>query len=162
MTLILAHWKKILLIVALVAAFLAGRGLKPQPEIVVKEKVVEKIVEKVVEKKNEQVNKVKKTITKPDGTIIVEEKEEWQIKTNTVKQIESDKKTDTLSVSKMLSKYRLGFQAEIPIDKLLNEPLKDNLDYSINGGLRLIGPLWLESGIGLNRKELRLGVSWEF
>ena len=163
MTLILAHWKKILLIVALVAAFLAGKGLKPEPEIVVKEKVVEKIVEKVVEKKNEQVKKVTETIKKPDGTVIIVEKEDRQTKTDTVKETETDKKTDTLASSKAVqSKYRLGVMVEAELPRAFKEPLKESLDYSVIAGMRAIGPVWLESGFSIKKKELRLGLSWEF
>jgi hypothetical protein len=52
--------------------------------------------------------------------------------------------------------------AEKPIDKLLTTKPAQELNLQLNLGLRVYGPIWLETGYGFKDKSLGLGLKLEF
>ena len=84
-----AHWAKLLALLLIAAAFIAGRSSAPVGPAFMddhtssKQAEVQKIVVKVVERKTERKVVYRDRTTKPDGTVIEHEKEETDTKTDT-------------------------------------------------------------------------------
>lgn len=181
--------KKLIIIpiACLIGGYIIGYGNKPKPDIQIKEVVTidKEKTEKVIAEEKEKLQKEfeskkwqQKTttkITKPNGEIIEKTKEESKSSEKQKEQKEKDKKEsketkekekikkETEIIQKQNeSKYSLGLSTQKPIDKLLNTPPTSNLDYSVNLGFRLYGPLWLESGFQIKQKALSLGFKLEF
>lgn len=174
-------------IICLISGYAIGYGRKPQPEIQIKEVLTidkEKIENVIAEererlkrefesKKSEKKTTVK--ITKPNGEVIEKTKEETKSSEKQKETVKKDKKEsketkekeqikkETEIVQKSgQSKYSLGLSAEKNIDKLFNTLPTDGLDYTVSLGLRVYGPLWLESGYQIKDKSVNLGIKLEF
>ena len=174
-------------IVALIGGYAIGYGNKPKPDIQIKEVVTidKEKTEKVIAEEKEKLKREfeskkwqKKTttrVTKPNGEVreitSEESKSSEKKKESTKKEKKESKeieqkekiKKETEIVEKYnQSKYSVGFSAQKPLDKVLNTLPNENLDYLVNAGVRIYGPLWLESGFQAKEKAISLGIRLEF
>ena len=135
--------------------YLAKRTIKP--EIQIKEKIVEKVVE--VEKKKINSKTHTTIVTKPDGTKT--ETTDTETKTESETKKDSETKTEKSVVSKPnnLDKYRIGAFGDIKTSDLPNSA---DYGYGISAGIRVLGPVWLDTHYNIKRHELGLGASLQF
>lgn len=181
--------KKTIIISAacLIGGYVIGYGNKPEPEVQIKEVVTidKQEIEKAVSKERERFEKELQSknskkiditrITKPNGEIIEKikerekssKKEKEKTKKDKKNEKESSKKENVkketdISVKPNFSKYSLGISVEKPIGKILSTKPAENLDYSVDLGFRLYGPLWLESGYQIKQGGVSLGIRLEF
>lgn len=156
------HWKKLLLVGALVAAFVAGATLNPQPgKVVTVEKIVyvekkvtdTKVVEVDKTKTDIKINKhVEKTkVTAPDGTITEKEVSDTQAgKTVYVDRVVEKVVKEQVIVEKVVEKevrvdnlkrFRVGLLVGVQ-PQILPVP---NINSYVVGGtaeIRVVGPVW--------------------
>lgn len=123
--------------------------------------IEEKVIVKQGEDKIQIVERVvTRTVTiKPDGT---------RTETETTKDVTRDEQHSDTELSKdktvtpILAQYSLGirFSADYKdIANIYNDAQnKDN--YTVQLGRRLLGPVWIEAGVGV--VDYSLGVRWEF
>jgi len=181
--------KKYLIIgvVALIGGYAIGYGNKPKPDVQIKEVVTidkektEKIIAEEKEKlKREYESKKwqKKTttrVTKPNGEVEEttseesktsekekEKKQKEKKESKETKEKENLKKETEITEKYNQSKYSVGFSVQKPIDKVLSTLPSEDLDYLVNAGIRIYGPLWLESGFQVKEKAVSLGIKLEF
>lgn len=172
---------------ALIGGYAIGYGNKPDPDIQIKEVVTidKEKTEKVIAEEKEKLKREfeskkweKKTttrVTKPNGEVrettkeesktVEKEKEDRQKdkkESKETKEKEKTKKETEIVQKSNQSKYSLGFSVQKPIDKVLNTLPSQDLDYLINAGVRIYGPLWLESGFQIKEKAVSLGIKLEF
>lgn len=171
----------------LIGGYAVGYGNRPAADIKIKEVFVvdtEKLEKAIAEererlekeyqsKKSEK--KITKKIIKPNGEIIETTKEESKSEeissevaekdskdSKETKQTESIKKETEITEKQNLSKYSVGLMAEKPADKLLSTPPSEESNIQLNVGLRVYGPLWVETGYGFNDKSIGIGFKLEF
>lgn len=127
--------------------FYLGRG-----QVQVEEKIVYKEGEtRIIEKEV-----IREKIIRPDGTIeerVIEKDKDTDSKTR-------DTETDK-SVKPILAQYSLGLGLRVDLGEInkLREVSYENV--VITGGRRLLGPLWLDGSVGLD-KQITVGVRYEF
>lgn len=138
----------LLLLAAAGGGYYMGRG---QVEVQVQEKIVYKEGET---KTVDHIVTITKTVN-PDGTTTETTKtEDKQVDKKTV---EKDKEKDT-TTTPLMAQYKLGLGLH-EIHSLAD--LQDYTKVYVEGSRRVLGPIWLSAGVGLDR-SLSLGVSYEF
>ena len=169
------HWKKL----AFLCLFLGAIGTSywygktnSRVEIVEKEKIVEKVVEKIVKVKdetsNQKINRTTRIVEHPDGrkeTIITENSEtNTESRETENRDTVKDRTSERETVSKPLppSKYRVGVIASTSIPDIFDSKKDKRLDYTGTVGMRAIGPFWADGMYNFSKKEIGLGVSFEF
>ena len=158
-----------------------------KPIVQIKEKISERLVvdqvaiEKAVSQareewaKNTKEHIIIKTITKPSGeTIVVQEvikeaqeshkTEKVEVVEKIVTKTEIQEKTveRVVNITSPLKRFSLGLAVEKPITKLLNTAPTEELDYRVNGSIRVLGEAWLDTGYSWKAKIIELGVSFHF
>lgn len=156
------------LILVISSYFYGKKSVKPTiiTKVEIKEKIVEKEIKVKVESKDTKKSTEKTIIKKPDGTIIetIKEIDETKVEntdktTNSVTQ-EKEKIKKPEVVYKPEKKYKIGVSTEL---KNLKKPFEKK-EYSIwlEGGAKLIGPLWLEGGFNIDDHSAKIGISLNF
>lgn len=138
----------VLLGLAFGAGMYIGRGTQ---QVITQDRIVYKEGEtKVVD----HIVTVTRTVQK-DGTVTETTKTEDK---DTDKKTAEKEKDHSSVVTPMLSQYKLGIRLhELRSTGDLTDYTKVELDVS----RRVLGPLWLDGGIGID-KSITLGVSYEF
>lgn len=149
-------------LIALLIAFLAGRGTAPnQTEVQIQEKIVEKIVEVEKKSKDTQTHKETKTVKNADGsetTVVVEDIKSKEESENS-KKTDIEKKTETIVSSGQDKQYRLGVYAE---SSFSYRAFEEKPTYGVNAGRRLFGPFWMDAQYNIKNNAFGLGLSIEF
>jgi hypothetical protein len=103
------------------------------------------------EKKHTTKHTTTKIVTKPDGTV----EQTTEDKTET-----DETSSSSHSVKpKPADKYRIGAFGDAKISDLL-EP--SGYGYGISAGMRVLGPVWLDTQYNIKKKDLSLGASIQF
>lgn len=132
-------------IIAIVAAFVAGAALvywRFPRTVTLPAEIKTEVVTKTV-------TVTKERIIQPDGTIIERE----------VKKEDASSSTASKAIEKALPGWSLGVAYRPDLSRLL-EHQKDA--WEINAGRRLVGPTWVTVEVNPLRKELALGLRYEF
>ena len=142
-----SNWKSVAFACSLALAFGLGWQVRPA-------QVIEKTKTVMIQGKEtiKYIDRVTTITVKPDGTstTVITDKTKIDVKETT--------KTDTSTSkdTKALSKYRAGAQIESKFS------LTPTLQYRAVAGMRVVGPIWLDAGVGINSGTASLGLSWEF
>ena len=162
--------KPLLALLAVLVLFVSGYwyGKKSNPaeiKTVTVEKVVEKIVEKEVSKQKQDTDKVTKTITNKDGTTETTVTEHTHTDTDISKSSETDKSTSIVAKTDTkfdtASKYRLGLNARLNVTDTISDHRFDPA-YGATAGMRVVGPIWLDTEYNFSKRDISLGISLEF
>lgn len=145
-------WHRWVLYVAFILA--AGAAGYYQGKGTAEVRVVEHAAKTLIEYKDRIVT-VTKTI-RPDGTVTETTKTEDREKS--VDSTVTDKSTVTIPVA---SNYSLGVRYQSAYFELISQAISNPYKgLEVSAGRRILGPLWLEVGAGIER--ITLGVRYEF
>lgn len=154
----------ILLLVGIGSYFLGYSNRQIQIKEVVKEVIVEKEAETKIVTRWRDRTITKEKIIRPDGTI--EERlirENSELKTaleDRKKELDFQKNKEKISETK-LATVSAGVRIPLKYSELLPTSKELLQSAEITGGLRVLGPLWLDGGISPGSKQVTIGVRYE-
>lgn len=175
MSFLRAHWRAIVVALALAGAFLLGRAGRPSPRVEIrkefvevvkwKDRIVERVVTVTVQAEAKKVYLWRQAVTLPDGTHVETHQESSEVTSLTQATGTTDKQHDheqqssltqaALSVSDPhRASWGLGAGVEASLRDL--EP-----ELRIEGSYRAAGPLWLRAAVSTGgTASVNAAVEW--